>query len=121
MPASLHPRLRWSWILGSLLVGLTASPVPATEWSVTDLGDTLPGGVDGQLRKAISDAASGDVIVIRVAEPIVLSGGAVDDTNAEGDPDVVGKAITIQGGGAGFTIIDGGEPAGCSTWASGPA
>jgi hypothetical protein len=91
-----------------VLVGLLATGASGAELSVTDPGDTLPGGTSGQLRRAITDAADGDVIVIRVSQPIVLAGGAVDDTNAAGDLDIIGKAISIQGRGPAQTIVDGG-------------
>jgi hypothetical protein len=97
------------WLLvAGVVVGLTGSPARATERLVTDPGDTLPFGAPGQLRRAIEDAASGDLIVIQVSQPIVLSGGVFDQTNAEGDLNIVGKAISIQGAGPGIAIIDGG-------------
>ena len=74
--------------------------------TVTDLGDTTPGGAPGQLRFEINAAAPGDTIVIP-AGTITLAGEAGEDDNAGGDLDIT-ESLTIQGAGEGMTIIDGG-------------
>jgi hypothetical protein len=80
-------------------------PAEAATLTVTDCGDTTPGGSSGQLRKLINDAASGDTIVVPACT-ITLTGAAVDNANQTGDLDV-NKSLTIQGAGASSTIIDG--------------
>jgi hypothetical protein len=74
--------------------------------TVTDCGDTTPGGAPGQLRRLITDAVPGDTIVIPGCL-ITLTGAANEDDNAGGDLDIT-KALTIRGAGARATIIDGG-------------
>src|SRR3990172_2888761 len=74
--------------------------------TVTNFGDTTPGGASGQLRFEINEAALGDTIVIP-AETITVTGAAGEDANASGDLDIT-KNLTIQGAGPGATIIDGG-------------
>ena len=83
-----------------------SSPGVGAIRTVTDLGDTTPGGAPGQLRFEITAAASGDTIVIPPGT-ITLTGAADEDANASGDLDIF-KDLTIQGAGAGVTIIDGG-------------
>jgi hypothetical protein len=73
--------------------------------TVTDCGDTTPGGAPGQLRRLITDAASGDTIVVPACT-IVLTGGVAEDANAGGDLDIA-TSLTIQGAGRDATIIDG--------------
>lgn len=92
-----------------LLLGLASiGPGFATAavLTVTDCGDTTPGGAPGQLRRLITDAAPGDTIEVPACL-ITLSGAAGEDANAGGDLDI-GKALTIQGAGSRRTVIDGG-------------
>ncbi len=84
----------------ALAIPRLASAVTLT---VTDLGDSHS---TGQLRALINAAAPGDTIVIP-AGTITLTGPAGEDANAGGDLDI-SKNLTIQGAGAGVTIIDGG-------------
>ena len=95
-------------LLALLLTIVLTGPSPgvAAIRPVTDLGDTTPGGTPGQLRFEINAAASGDTIVIP-AGTITLTGAAGEDANASGDLDIT-KNLTLQGAGAGLTIIDGG-------------
>ena len=79
-------------------------PVSAAILTVTDLGDT---GAPGQLRTFINLASSGDTIVIPPGT-ITLTGVPEEDANGSGDLDIH-KDLTIQGAGAGVTIIDGGR------------
>src|SRR3989304_3589711 len=81
-------------------------PGLAATLTVTDLGDSTPGGAPGQLRFEINAAAPGDTIVIP-AGTITLTGIAAADANATGDLDLT-KNLTLQGAGPGTTIIDGG-------------
>lgn len=87
-------------------VGVAAGPATAAVLSVTDCGDTTPGGAPGQLRRLINDAAPGDTILVPACI-ITLTGAANEDFNATGDLDI-SKALIIQGAGARRTIIDGG-------------
>lgn len=93
-----------------MLVLVMALLCPRGIWAatltVTDLGDTTPGGAPGQLRFEINAAAAGDTIVIP-AGTITLTGAAGEDDNASGDLDI-NKNLTIQGAGPGLSIIDGG-------------
>ncbi len=89
---------------GLLSLGLMApGPISAATLTVTDLGDR---GAPGQLRTLINQAVSGDTIVIPPGT-ITLTGAANEDANASGDLDIL-KNLTIQGAGAGVTILDGG-------------
>ena len=89
-----------------LSIGLTwPRPGGAAILTVTDLGDTTPGGTPGQLRFEITAAASGDTIVIP-AGTITLAGPGGENLNQRGDLDI-SKNLTIQGAGPGMTIIDG--------------
>ena len=100
--------IRLTILSAMLLAVATAMPRPlsAATLNVTDLGDTVPGGATGQLRRLVNDAAPGDTIVIP-AGIITLTGTAGEDANASGDVDIV-KSLTIEGVGPGVTIIDGG-------------
>ena len=90
-----------------LSIGLTwPHPGVAAIRTVTALGDTTPGGTAGQLRFEITAAASGDTIVIPPGT-ITLTGASGENANASGDLDIT-KNLTIQGAGAGITILDGG-------------
>jgi len=74
--------------------------------TVTDCGDTTPGGAPGQLRRLITDADPGDTI--EVPDCVIALGGASgEDANAGGDLDV-DKDLTIRGVGGRRTVIDGG-------------
>jgi hypothetical protein len=80
-------------------------PATAAVLTVTDCGDTTPGGAPGQLRRLISDAAPGDTIVVPGCL-ITLTGAPNEDANASGDLDIT-KNLTIQGAGSHATVIDG--------------
>jgi hypothetical protein len=88
------------------LVSVDAGSAPAAVLTVTDCGDTTPGGAPGQLRRLITNAAPGDTILVPACI-IRLTGAANEDFNAGGDLDI-SKTITIQGAGARRTVIDGG-------------
>jgi hypothetical protein len=49
--------------------------------TVTDCGDSIPGGTSGQLRHLINTAAAGDTIVIPACT-VSLAGAGFDDANA---------------------------------------
>jgi hypothetical protein len=92
-----------------LLLAATAvgpSPAAAADLTVTDCGDTTPGGAPGQLRKLINDAAPGDTIIVPACL-IVLTGPRNEDANVGGDLDIT-KNLTIRGAGGHATVIDGG-------------
>ena len=97
------------WCLSVFLVGLLATapianlPASAATLAVTDPGDT---GAPGQLRSLINAAAPGDTIVIPPGI-ITLITFANEDANVTGDLDIH-KDLTIQGAGAGSTVLDGG-------------
>ena len=97
------------WCLSVFLIGLLATapianlPASAATLAVTDLGDT---GAPGQLRPLINAAAPGDTIVIPPGI-ITLITFANEDANVTGDLDIH-KDLTIQGAGAGSTVLDGG-------------
>src|SRR3990172_2667293 len=90
-----------------MLVLVIALLCPRGIWAatltVTDFGDS---GAPGQLRTLINAAAPGDTIVIP-AGTITLTGPAGELLNAGGDLNIR-KNLTIQGQGAGVTILDGG-------------
>lgn len=95
-------------IFAILMIVLTCSrPSSAAIRTVTDFGDTVSGGAPGQLRLEINAAAPGDTIVIP-AGTITLTGASGEDANASGDLDLT-KGLTIQGAGAGATVVDGGD------------
>lgn len=100
-------RIGLTALLSAIFVlGLVNSPiVHSAILTVTDFGDTVPGGAAGQLRKLINDASPSDTIVIP-AGTITLTGAARENLNASGDLDIT-KNLTIQGAGASATIIDG--------------
>ena len=73
-------------------------PASAGEIDVTLCTDSIPGGVPGELRRAITDATPGDLIVLPACT-IQLAGGGFEDGNATGDLDI-NKGLTIIGGSA---------------------
>jgi hypothetical protein len=79
-------------------------PAAAAILTVTDCGDTTPGGVPGQLRRAINDAQSTGDVILLPACTITLTGAPNEDSNAGGDLDIA-KNLGIQGAGPGRTII----------------
>jgi hypothetical protein len=92
-----------------LLTGLgVPGPAAAVIRTVTDCGDTVPGGTTGQLRNLMLISSDGDTVVIPPAcATITLTGAADEDLGMTGDLDVV-HSITIQGAGALRTTINGG-------------
>jgi hypothetical protein len=104
------PPLRPSLVafIGATLVAAATGthPCQADVHTVTDLGDTTPGGAPGQLRRLIANATAGDTIMIP-AGVITLAGPPGDDANGGGDLDIA-TSLTIQGSGPGVTIVDGG-------------
>jgi hypothetical protein len=92
-------------LLTLALAGLSPA---AAQTTVTDCGDTTPGGAPGQLRTLILAAVAGDTIVIPAScSVITLTGLPNDDAGVTGDLDVL-VDLTIQGQGIGVTVIDGG-------------
>jgi hypothetical protein len=89
----------------SVLLVSTVMAAEAAVLTVTDCGDTAPGGAPGQLRRLINDAAPGDVIDVPACL-IVATGALGEDANAGGDFDIA-KDLTIRGAGARRTIIQG--------------
>ena len=49
-----------------VIAALSALPCQGAVHTVTDLGDSTPGGAPGQLRRLITDAADGDTIIVPV-------------------------------------------------------
>jgi CSLREA domain-containing protein len=115
--------------LALVLLGLASWPLPthatpAATITVTTIADELNSDGDCSLREAIqaanTDAAvdacaagsGADTITFDAATdgmPIVLTGPAAEDANASGDLDILdGGDLTVQGNGAGSTIVDGG-------------
>lgn len=90
------------------------SRASAATLTVTDFGDTssanCTGFAPGQLRTLIRNANNGDTIIIP-AGTITLTGTTGDDQNCSGDLDI-SKNLTIQGAGAGQTIIQAGMSSG---------
>ncbi len=82
-------------------------PISAATMTVTDLGDT---GAPGQLRTLINAAAPGDTTIIPAGTINLLAGVLA-----------ISKSLTIQGAGAGVTIIDGGRIDGVFNISSGSA
>src|SRR5262245_18386939 len=83
--------------IAMLIAGLAAAgPVAAATLVVTACTDTVPGGVPGELRAAITAANSGDAIDVSGCENIILAGTPNDDSNQTGDLDI-NKSLTIEG------------------------
>jgi len=83
--------------------------VPSTFTVNTTIDDVTPANGKFSLREAITKAditAGADVIVIPAGVYKITRTGAGENANATGDFDVTG-IVTIQGAGAGLTIIDG--------------
>jgi len=83
--------------------------VPATFTVNTTFDDIMPANGKFSLREAISKAnatAGADIIVVPAGVFKIGLGGVGEDGNLTGDLDVIG-AVTIQGAGAGLTVIDG--------------
>jgi CSLREA domain-containing protein len=83
--------------------------VPSTLTVNTTLDDVTPANGKFSLREAITKAnttAGADVIVVPVGVFKITIAGASEDANATGDFDIT-DAVTIQGAGAGVSIIDG--------------
>jgi predicted outer membrane repeat protein len=83
--------------------------VPAV-FNVTTTDDVVAPGGGRSLREAINaanaDPATADVIVVPAGVYRIALGTSGDDANTGGDLDILGN-VTIQGAGAGRTIIDG--------------
>jgi hypothetical protein len=87
----------------TLLALAVASPALAGNvLTVTDCGDTLPGGAPGQLRRLITDASPGDTIELPECT-FWIDGNGGEDANQTGDLDIT-KDLTIEGMGAGTVI-----------------
>jgi hypothetical protein len=85
------------------LLALATVPTAGSDTlTVTDCGDTLPGGTAGQLRRLITEAGAGDTIQVPACV-IFLDGDPGDNANATGDLDLA-KDVTIEGAGAGTVI-----------------
>jgi CSLREA domain-containing protein len=111
-------------LLGLASWSLPIHASPTASITVTTSADELNSDGDCSLREAIqaanTDAAvdacpagsGADTITFDAAidgTPIVLTGAASEDANASGDLDILdGGDLTIQGNGAGSTIVDGG-------------
>jgi CSLREA domain-containing protein len=83
----------------TLLVVVSTSSA-ATTWTVTKTADTSDGtcNSDCSLREAVTAASGGDTIVLPAsASPYVLTGGAL----------VLSKNVTVVGGGARGTVLQG--------------
>jgi CSLREA domain-containing protein len=83
--------------------------VPSTFTVNTTLDDLTPANGKLSLREAITkanDNAGADVIVLPVGVFRITQTGAGEDANTTGDFDIT-SAVTIQGAGAGLTIING--------------
>jgi hypothetical protein len=101
---SMGRRLR-PLVLPAVLLAGAAPAAVADTLTVTDCGDSTPGGGGpGQLRRLMNDAGAGDVIMIPACT-IALTGGGGEDANDRGDLDVT-KNLTLQGTGDG-TVITG--------------
>ncbi|MEM9244141.1 MAG: choice-of-anchor Q domain-containing protein [Cyanobacteria bacterium P01_F01_bin.153] len=76
---------------------------------VTTTADVVNAG-DGvlSLREAITNAATGDTIILGTGEYTLTQAGTNEDGNLQGDLDIVGKSITIQGTNANSTFIQAG-------------
>ena len=98
------PSVLWIVLVLASVVAMPPAGTTAT-LTVTDCGDTTPGGAPGQLRRLITDAAPGDTIQVPACV-ITLTGEIGEDANAGGDLDI-GKNLTIQGAGARRTVIHG--------------
>src|SRR3954470_18535777 len=88
------------------LLGPGAAAARAHTPTVTDGGDTTPGGAPGQLRRLMNDAVAGDTILVPACT-ISLFGSPGDDANQQGDLDVT-KDVAIVGAGAASTTLAGG-------------
>ena len=93
---------------GALVAGIalvaTDDPAEAAGFAVTTTAD----GGAGSLRDAIDQANANpgpDTITVPAGTYTITIAGATEDDNATGDFDVVGE-LTINGAGAGTTIID---------------
>jgi hypothetical protein len=73
---------------------------------------TCTGTIETDLRATIDSAATNDVITLPANCVIQLTGAPDDDNNTSGDIDIAANtaatALTIEGAGAGSTIIDAG-------------
>ena len=94
--------------VGALVAGIalvaTDDPAEAAGFVVTTMAD----GGAGSLRDAIDQANANpgpDTITVPAGTYTIMIAGATEDDNATGDFDVVGE-LTINGAGAGTTIID---------------
>jgi CSLREA domain-containing protein len=113
----------WAIAAGAAAVLLPASGARAATIAVTTTADAVANDGSCSLREAITaattDTASGsasgecaagsgpDTIVLGSGPPYVLSRtGAPDNTNVNGDLDVVGGTVTIRGAGQGATTIN---------------
>jgi hypothetical protein len=91
-----------------LLVLHAAPAVVADTLTVTDCGDSVPGGGPGQLRYLMNNANAGDTIVVPACAIFLLGSGG-DDANQNGDLDFT-KNLIIQGAGQAATVFGLGDP-----------
>src|SRR5689334_1036279 len=108
IPHVRRPGLSW---LAVLLLGSVSPVAQAVNFTVTKTADTNDGICDSDcsLREAISAAnANGgpDVITLPAGTYTLTIAGANEDANATGDLDIT-DGVTLNGAGAGTTIIDG--------------
>lgn len=93
----------------SVVVG--AMPAAAATFTVSKTADTADGTCDADcsLREAViaANALPGtDIIVLPAGTYVLTLAGATEDASATGDLDIL-DALTINGAGAGSTIVDG--------------
>jgi CSLREA domain-containing protein len=99
-------------VLAALIVALAATPASAAIFTVTKTADTNDGACAAgncSLRDAViaSNATTGPNVINVPSGHFTLTGAAGEDAAASGDLDVT-QPLTVNGAGAGATVIDGG-------------